>query len=352
MKALKLLRDKLMPLFPWNQARIDCIAQFVVALLDAQNCNLNSLAQKFRGKAKVESHYKRIQRFLSNYVFDFDHFAKVIAAIMPVGDHWVLCVDRTNWKFGKKNINVFVLGIAYKGVCIPLMWSLLDKRGCSNTAERIELVGRFLKVFSIKHIEFLTADREFIGKEWIAWLKKEGIPFRIRIRKNMKVKSARSHQDIEVKDLFRGCSIGQTMVLRKTRRVWGIELYIIGLRTIDDYVILITDHAPHSAMNDYKKRWNIEMLFSCLKKRGFDFEDTGLTERERVSKLMALLTLAFCWCILQGEFLTAGKDLKLKKHGYPAKGLFRRGLESLTNLIANISCKSRAFRHASTLFVL
>jgi hypothetical protein len=105
-------------------------------------------------------------------------------------------------------------------------------------------------------------------------------------------------------------------------------------------------------MVDYKRRWDIEMLFSCLKKRGFDFESTHLSEATRVSKLMALLTLAFCWCILQGEALTVGKELKLKKHGYPAKGLFRRGLESLANLLANISCKFKGFRHATMLFVL
>jgi len=28
----------------------------------------------------------------------------------------MLSIDRTNWKFGKANINIFMLGIVYKGV--------------------------------------------------------------------------------------------------------------------------------------------------------------------------------------------------------------------------------------------
>jgi hypothetical protein len=94
---------------------------------------------------------------------------------------------------------------------------------------------------------------------------------------------------------------------------------------------------------------NVVQLFE---KAGFDFEKTRLSEGERVSKLMGLLTLAFCWCILQGEILIEEKGMKLKKHGYPGKILFREGLESLTNLLANISCKFKGFRDVVVLFVL
>jgi hypothetical protein len=86
--------------------------------------------------------------------------------------------------------------------------------------------------------------------------------------------------------------------------------------------------------------------------RGFDFEKTHLSEGERVSKLMALLTLSFCWRILQGEVLIEEKRVKLKKHDYPEKILFRGGLKSLTNLLANISCKFKIFRDVVVLFVL
>ena len=53
-------------------------------------------------------------------------------------------MDRTNWQWGKKNINILMLSITYKGIAIPLFWSLLDKKGNSNTSERIALMERFI----------------------------------------------------------------------------------------------------------------------------------------------------------------------------------------------------------------
>ena len=46
-------------------------------------------------------------------------------------------MDRTNWKWGKSDIDILTLAIAYKGIAIPIYWELLDKRGNSDTQERI-----------------------------------------------------------------------------------------------------------------------------------------------------------------------------------------------------------------------
>jgi hypothetical protein len=53
--------------------------------------------------------------------------------------------NRTNWKFGKANINFLVLGVAYKGMAIPLFWYLLDKRGNSNYFNNSENFAKLQK---------------------------------------------------------------------------------------------------------------------------------------------------------------------------------------------------------------
>ena len=50
-------------------------------------------------------------------------------------EKWLLCLDRTNWKYGKTNINILVLSAAVEGVSIPLMWTMLDKQDNSNTQD-------------------------------------------------------------------------------------------------------------------------------------------------------------------------------------------------------------------------
>lgn len=78
--------------------------------------------------------------------------------------------------------------MAVKGVAIPLLWAMLDKQGNSNTDERKELMDRFLAVFDKESIKYLTADREFKGADWLQYLKKEKIPFCLRIPVNTKYK--------------------------------------------------------------------------------------------------------------------------------------------------------------------
>ena len=75
---------------------------------------------------------------------DFDLPMKLVStllfSLLPEKTDLSLVLDRTNWKFGPKNINILMLGVSYKNVAFPLMFLMLDKRGNSHTKERIELV--------------------------------------------------------------------------------------------------------------------------------------------------------------------------------------------------------------------
>jgi hypothetical protein len=84
-----------------------------------------------------------------------------------------------------------MLAVVYKGIAIPVYWLLLNKKGNSNTKERIALLKRFIKRFGKTRIIRLLADREFIGKDWFTWLNLAGIDRTIRIKKNAKVSNSR-----------------------------------------------------------------------------------------------------------------------------------------------------------------
>jgi hypothetical protein len=105
---------------------------------------------------------------------------------LPDKKSLTLVMDRTNWKLGQANINVLMLGVSYKNVAFPLMFKLLDKKGNSNTKERIELINDFIKWFGKDCIDSLLADREFVGNEWLKFLNDNSIKYHIRIRNNFK----------------------------------------------------------------------------------------------------------------------------------------------------------------------
>lgn len=71
------------------------------------------------------------------------------------------------------------------------MFSMLPKKGTSNTRERIELVQRHIRLFGAESIDCLLADREFVGEHWVKWLNDNGIRYHIRIRDNFWVDNPR-----------------------------------------------------------------------------------------------------------------------------------------------------------------
>ncbi len=77
-----------------------------------------------------------------------------------------------------------MLAIVYRGIAIPILWTLLNKRGNSDTKERIAFDSTLYSHFFGKdRIVNVFADREFIGEQWFTWLIEQDINFCIRVKK-------------------------------------------------------------------------------------------------------------------------------------------------------------------------
>jgi hypothetical protein len=344
MKAISKLTSIFKPILGWHKSRIDLLACFVVALITTRSVNLTEIAAAMPGKAKQESKYKRLKRFFADFDFSFKTIGKLIVKMLPIGDEpWDLSMDRTNWKLGKKNINPLVIGIVRFGVAFPLRWITFSKRGNSNTDERISLMNWFLEVFGLEKIGCLFADREFVGEKWFGYLLGKGIHFCIRVKENFLVSNSRG-QLVSAKDLFRHLKTGESLVLSGKRLVNDHRLHVVGMRlSTGELLILVTDKCPDQALENYKKRWGIETLFQCLKKRGFNFEDTRMTIPERIDKLIALLAITFTWCHVVGEWRNEQQEIKIKKHGRKAVSVFRYGLDCLRTIFINFHEKQTEF---------
>jgi hypothetical protein len=351
MADLRLLERTLRENVAWNRARINFLARFLLAVIEVRTVNLSEVANVFGGRAKPASHYKRVQRFLRFFEMPYAEVARFVVRLLGVSAPWVITLDRTDWYLGETPINIMVVGIAYRGVAFPVLWTILEKKGCSDTEERIALLREFGRIFGYRAISYLCADREFIGKDWFAWLRSQQVDFRIRVRENTQVRNGRG-QLVDIHRLFRAQRIGQPWTLEAARPIWGLPLFISGVRlTSGEYVIVVAPRSTPTALSDYARRWEIETLFGCLKSRGFRLEETHLVHPERLKKLIALLALAFCWAHLIGEWLTRQQPLKLKKHGRKAVSIFRHGFDHLRRILCNLMSRPQqiAFRQVTKL---
>ena len=122
-------------------------------------------------------------------------------------------MDRTNWKFGSTDINALVLAVCYKGVAFPILFSLMPKRGNSHTAERTEIINRYIELFGRETIEYLVADREFIGEDWIEYLNGQGIEYHIRARENFWACNPKTGKRYKLSWLFQDLKFNQPKFL-------------------------------------------------------------------------------------------------------------------------------------------
>jgi len=319
-----------------NLARVKLIALFISSLCKVQTVTFSKLANAFDSTSKSSSSLRRIQRFIASFDIGSDLIAKLIFGLLPQKDNLILTIDRTNWKFGQTNINIFMLGVVYNGVAFPLLFKMLDKSGNSNTQERIDLVNRFTTLFGKQCIKSLVADREFVGDKWIAFLNQEKIQYHIRIRNNFKVYIPSKAKELKASWLFNNLKVGQYKVYHKIVKINNQYCYISGCKlNSGEFLIVISYNKPQQAKQDYKQRWQIEMCFKAMKSSGFDIEKTHLTELDRIEKLILLVMIAFVWCYKVGIYLHKLKPIKIKKHGRKAITIFKYGLNHIANYFLN-----------------
>jgi len=352
MEDVSSLAKELKAHLPWHQARIVFLAQFILALLRCRTCHFYRVAENFQTRSQAESSYRRIKRFFNGYTYCYEQLGQLILHWLNLNSY-TLCMDRTNWEFGRQHINYLVVSIAWQGASIPIVWTCLDKQGGnSNAKERIAIMERVLTLIPATKIDGLLADREFIGKEWFQWLDEQRICCRLRVKSNTSV-VGNNGKVIKASQLFWGIKLNQSVTWHCKRKVSGLDLYIAARRTTKGLLIVVATQKPETILSDYYRRWTIETLFGCLKSRGFDLEATHMTERARMDKLMGILALAFTWCLIAGHWQYGeAQYLPLNKHWRPAKALFRLGLDMLRRVLLNEESKDDAVSFLRLLQVL
>jgi hypothetical protein len=145
------------------------------------------IAQGFSSPVEHESSLRHVQRFFAEFSFYSLIIIRLIYSLLPEEPPYMLSMDRTNWKFGKTDINILMLSVCYKDVSIPLIWKLLPKRGNSNANEKKEALDTHILSFGTQSIKVFMADCEFIDEDWLEDLTQQKAPFYIRIRNNMKI---------------------------------------------------------------------------------------------------------------------------------------------------------------------
>ena len=313
--------------------RIDLMNRLVCALIQVRSVNMKKLACSLPGMAPIDSHYRRLQRFFSSDLSPAAFTQLIVSKVVRPGQPQVLVMDRTHWRLGRTDLNVLCVGLVYQGVSIPLVYQSLQKPGNSNTDKRKGLLTQVLSDLD-PSVCCLVADREFIGRAWFAFLLKQQVDLVLRLRSNTSLTLDEGRR----RD---GTTFNARMPRATTRYYPQTTLYdgltlnwVCHRPARGQHILLLTNRTDlQQVLALYGQRWAIETTFACLKSRGFNLEDTHLTQPQRLHLLLGLLAWTLLWALLVGQQWQQRKPIPIKKHGRRAISLFRKGLDQLTQSI-------------------
>ncbi|MBZ9716185.1 IS4 family transposase [Deinococcus multiflagellatus] len=296
-------------------------------MIAARSVNHHDLSAHMPGMSTPQGKKRRADRAFRDEQLDMGFFIALLVVHLPPGKV-LLSLDRTNWEHGETPINFLVLGAVVHGFTLPLIWVPLDESGNSHTYARMWLVLKLLQVLPAKRWLGLVADREFIGAEWFRFLRRQGIKRAIRIRHSDML------DDMSGKEWFEHVQHGHFHEIGEKVFVFGELMRVVATRSpTGDLVIIATDFSARKTWKLYKQRWSIECTFSSFKKRGFDLERTGMTERSRLERLFGLVTLAWMFCLRLGVWLSQTCPIPVLKHGRRAVSLVRHGAQHLVDAL-------------------
>ncbi len=315
-----------------NLARKKFVSQYIIALVKSRNVQFCEVAQHLNDSVKLASNETRIQDFFREVEIDYHCVAALLLSLLPKGKKLRLCIDRTEWDFGKCQVNILMILVGCGELQIPLYWELLDnKSGNSNAGDRISLLACCIKMIGKNRLGLVVGDREFVGHKWIKYLKENGLKFVMRTPKSHLIttrdgrRRAVSSFDLTLEKpiLLPDCQVDG---------IWG-QVWLSLLES-GEYLFLFGTATLEFMGQFYRKRWSIEACFQNLKGRGFNLEATHLKSLIKLKKLVALVSIAYSFCVGLGlYFHRKVQNIKTKKHGRKSVSLSRHGL----NLIREIS---------------
>lgn len=310
-----------------HKSRKECLSNSILGIINSRNVQLPEIAEGVQMSGittSTSSIIHRLEDFFREVEFDYCSLALLLIFCLGKGKLG-LCIDRTEWDFGKCQVNILMLTASDGKNQVPLFWELLDnKSGNSNAFDRIDLIKQVIDLVGVERIGIVIGDREFIGHRWLKYLKDKGINFCIRVPKHHLIERF-DGEKLRIEELI----INQPLYLKDclVDGVW-VNVYLKKLSDGDFLFLIGTLKEPKHLGQVYRKRWTIEVMFQSFKSRGFNIKNTHMKATYKLKKLVGLVAIAFVICNSLGIYKHKKvQKIKTKKHGYKAKSFCRTGID-------------------------
>jgi hypothetical protein len=315
--------------FEISTPEIALAVDLINGIYESRQVSSNALSAYVSGAASMSSKARRIERFYSKHYVDKNFLVNAIKSMFGFGK-FTLSLDRTNWQFGKSDINAFAAFASRGSECSLVDLKMLNNKGGNSKSEdRIELVMSIVKNYGMENIGTILGDREFFSVEFARWLSDHDLSYAIRLRENLAfiqpyLKFATS----------KGRTFRNVVITVDTD---GELVCDLSIKILKDEYLIIASRKVENPLKTYRQRWGIERFFKMLKTGGFNLESTKITHPRRLETLFLMCSIAYLVCIKIGIF----RHHKIERMRWKKKSLcyeysyFRWGLDWIKECLLN-----------------
>lgn len=306
--------EQLSTLFHWQRPEHrKVLAWLMVAIYVGKEVGLDRLGLNLPREAKAESVGQQFRRWLKNKAIDarliYDPVARQVVRKMRCR-RLRIQIDRVQIK---RRQNVLLMSVWYRRRAVPLAWICLPHRGSSHYHQWVELLDYLETLLVADMTVIILADREFGSVDRLRYVVNKRWAYAIRLKGNVEFYDPQWGQPFDWLTLETiAPAVGRQYALTNIAIGKG-ELYPIHLAcawtlgSAEPWFIATNLPHPIQALKEYGRRFGCEELFSDLKKRGFNWEDSLIRDAQRFARLLLALAL------LTVFLLTLGRQLRLQK---------------------------------------
>lgn len=313
------------------------LAMMITGILRGRSGQFRKMANAVQYNGKKESLMDRFRRFVRNpnleVEVEYSPFGQRLLKAVGEGPI-VLMIDST--KLGGQCLCLMV-SVYYKSRALPLAWvTYKGRKGHSSQALQLHLFQRVKALLPAGVPVVLLGDGEFDGSEVIDWFQQDS-QWRYVCRTDRTNKILYQEQWLGLHEL--PLTEGQEAFFTQVRfteknNVGPVNILAVWHQARQEHWFFVTNcHSAAEAKEFYTLRFTTETLFSDLKGRGFQLDDTRLWQPDRLHRLLLAATIAYFFMVALGvETIVSGVFRQLVRADAFYHSLFQLGLFYLNHI--------------------
>jgi hypothetical protein len=290
-------------------SQLDTLALIVVGVTQSVSAQLGKIARAMPLDTTQYAKEQRLRRFLDNErVTQADHYQPLVrkALIGLKGQKVHVLLDRV---LLHDRHNILVVSVGFRRRSIPLVWKAFSHRGKSSLADQQDLLKQALALLPERVRVSVHGDSEFRGWELFSWLRNRDCDAILGVQGNTYVSM---HADgprqmlqdwlidretvVYLRDVYlTAAAYGPVSVIAWWAKDADGKWMVRGLMT----------NLPASwqtYLRGSRRMW-IETVFRDWQSGGFHLDRCGISDRDRVARLLVPLAIAYLWLISLGRWV-------------------------------------------------